>query len=575
MFHAELGDLDKRYCCSSNARKLPARTLGKTHPLYAESLNNLAYVHERRGDHKRSPGAVREGPGALQGAAWREAPPLPAKPEQPGQRLRPHGRLLQGRFPCAKRCCAPCKSTVGERHPDSIIALPQPGLQLDPERPTREGPSHGGTVRELGRAVFGEGHPHYADCSNTVACALAGLGKYIEAAPIQREALTVAKRHLDDTFSALSERQRLALLAEVRHHLDDYLRIGIAASVPTERLYDEVLAWKARRRLAPGRGAHCPRYARAGAAAGAAAGSAGTAGPTGDRRRLAAKGRGGAIGRPGEGERSGRGSSWPVPARSIAGSAVYSTQRRWRRRCRRARPWSITSSTTTNTRKRPARALAAAPAAGVRSAPGAKPVLRPLGAIAQIQQSIVAWREAVQASPPDPAADRLADQLREKLWVPLEDDLGRPSTILVCRGRRAEPSAVRGLAGRRKGPSWWKKRRSATSSPADRCSTSPRPRPGRRACWLWAGWITASRAPSLPCRPCPERAARWSRWPNCIANAFPHTLRHGSLARRPPGRTSSPKLSPGGRQAAPALSAPGNARLLQHAAALRDTAGFQ
>ena len=57
-----------------------------------------------------------------------------------------------------------------------------------------------------------------------------------------RQGLDILSQHLDDTFSALSERQRLELLAQLRDRLSSYLSAADGTGVPAARLYGQICA---------------------------------------------------------------------------------------------------------------------------------------------------------------------------------------------------------------------------------------------------------------------------------------------------------------------------------------------
>jgi CHAT domain-containing protein/Tfp pilus assembly protein PilF len=451
MFHAELGDYDSALSLFEQARKLRLRTLGETHPLYADSLNNLAFVHSRRGD-RRSALPLYEKSLALRKERFGTKHPLYL------QNLSNVATVyeLMGEFsralPLYQEVLATREKTLGERHPDSVVSLRNLGNSLnlggEPEKalPLVE------RARTLGRTVFGENHPLYADCAWSLAATLAHLAKNAEAEPIQHEALVIAKRHLDDTFSALSERQRIALLTQVRYRLDQYLGIAIAAGIPAERLYDEVLAWK---------GAVASRQAEERIVR-----DAPTLAPLLERLR-AARAR---LARLASTPLGSRKADWAVhlgeleKAKETAEIELARASEDYRQLRRvidagtvaRALPAGTVlldylvyhhyRDTIPRGSRRTERRLVA-----FVLRPGAKPVLRSLGAVQEIDESVFGWRKALQENTSGAVSDRLADRLRERLWAPLEDDVGRPDTILVAADGALNLLPFAALPGRNKG----------------------------------------------------------------------------------------------------------------------------
>jgi hypothetical protein len=94
------------------------------------------------------------------------------------------------------------------------------------------------------KELLGEKHPAYASSLNKLALLTWQEGQPDQASKQLAEALQIVQRHLDDTFSALSSRQRLQLLAQTRYYLNGYLSLRAEARVPAATAYASVLSWK-------------------------------------------------------------------------------------------------------------------------------------------------------------------------------------------------------------------------------------------------------------------------------------------------------------------------------------------
>src|SRR5436189_280209 len=94
------------------------------------------------------------------------------------------------------------------------------------------------------KAALGEKHPSYATSLNSLAAQQALEGKTAQALRTARPALGIHQAHAETTFSTLSVRQRLELLAGLRVSLDCRLSLAAAADEPNGRRYAAVLAWK-------------------------------------------------------------------------------------------------------------------------------------------------------------------------------------------------------------------------------------------------------------------------------------------------------------------------------------------
>ncbi len=104
------------------------------------------------------------------------------------------------------------------------------------------------------RATRGTDDPRTAEALTYLALALAGSGEEAESRRLLEEAIGLRERYLRRIFrSSLSERDRLALVQELRVHpesstwpgaLDTYLQLGPQLKIPVEDQYRHILTWK-------------------------------------------------------------------------------------------------------------------------------------------------------------------------------------------------------------------------------------------------------------------------------------------------------------------------------------------
>jgi tetratricopeptide (TPR) repeat protein len=175
--------------------------LGAKHLDHAYSLNNLANLCVQMDDGKSALALFEESLAVRQAALGNKHPDCALVLVNLAGLHRRQGALTRAR-PLLEKACAIYRSTLGETHPDSAFALSQMAL-LDVQQDDRRS---------------AEAH--------------------------LRQALIVYRGYLDATFSALSERQRLDRLAQVRASLDDYLSVTAGLNVRARRVHEQVLAWK-------------------------------------------------------------------------------------------------------------------------------------------------------------------------------------------------------------------------------------------------------------------------------------------------------------------------------------------
>ncbi|MBL6705967.1 MAG: CHAT domain-containing protein [Planctomycetaceae bacterium] len=113
---------------------------------------------------------------------------------------------------------------------------------------------HWSTSLDVVRRGAGNDHPRAAEIMSYLARAKVTLGETAEAAVLLAEALDLRERHLERTMrSALSERDRLAIVQELRVHpesaawpgvFDTWLELADGLKTPAEVQYERVLRWK-------------------------------------------------------------------------------------------------------------------------------------------------------------------------------------------------------------------------------------------------------------------------------------------------------------------------------------------
>ena len=93
------------------------------------------------------------------------------------------------------------------------------------------------------RAV-GANHPLTATALGNLASVVQEQGELAAARPLRERALAIARANLDRASSAQSDRQQLAMVHNLRHHLDSTLSFAVLAGWPGDESYRHALAWK-------------------------------------------------------------------------------------------------------------------------------------------------------------------------------------------------------------------------------------------------------------------------------------------------------------------------------------------
>jgi Tfp pilus assembly protein PilF len=267
-FHAVNRLRDAERCYRHNLEILE-RTLGKQHPEYADSLNNLGGLCRDRGDQPRARAlleqacaVIRRTQGENIAIYTRCLGNLAWVYRDLGDHVRALSLFEQAR--------SILKVLVGSKHSDYARSLNNLAVLYHDLGDDKRAQSLLEQALAIRKKVLGEKHPEYGESLNNLAAFYQGkgdpararplheqalaltratvgknlsTGEQARARPLFEQALDIEQRHLEATFSALSDRQRLALLARSRHSLNAYLSIPSRESAASE--FARVLAWKA------------------------------------------------------------------------------------------------------------------------------------------------------------------------------------------------------------------------------------------------------------------------------------------------------------------------------------------
>jgi CHAT domain-containing protein len=429
------GDYARARPLYEQARDLYKAALGQKHPLYALSLNNLAELYQAMGDYARARPLYEQARDLHKAALGQKHPRYATSLHNLAGLYRAMGDYARAR-PLYEQARDLHKAALGEKHPLYASSLNNlAGLYRDMGDYARARPLYE-QARDLCKAALGEKHPLYADSLNNLASLHALEGKKGQALATATAALGIHQAHLENTFSTLSARQRLGLLASLRFSLD--LRLSLAARDPAGRRYRAVLGWKgvtaardAEERLAGDRPALRPlirrlREARAGLAR-LSANPPSPAGLTDWQKRFA------------DLERR----KDDLEAQLARASARFRTlrQRRTLTAAQVAKalpPRTALIDFLVYTHWQPSRTrkgifeVEERLLAFVLRAGKDEPVCVPLGGAAALDRLVRAWRRPLTAERPTQPDPALAAALRRRLWLPLQKHLAGARAVLIA-----------------------------------------------------------------------------------------------------------------------------------------------
>jgi CHAT domain-containing protein len=237
------GDLAKAEPLYLQAAEIVKRSVGENHPSYATCMGNLAELYRCQGNFAKAEPLYRQ---ALQ---IREALHLEDRAEYAFvlnnlASLYYYQTDFKQAEPLYVKALEIYKKTVGEDYFEYATSLANlaslnfaQGNQSRAETLFRQ-------ALEIRKRVVGENHPDYAGSLKNLATLFREQSDEARAEPLMRQAVTIQLSHLESTAVIQSERQQLAMLESVRNYLDGYLSIAATQDQFATEACRQMLAWK-------------------------------------------------------------------------------------------------------------------------------------------------------------------------------------------------------------------------------------------------------------------------------------------------------------------------------------------
>jgi CHAT domain-containing protein len=280
-----MGDYARAEPLYRQALAISKVALGDKHPHYAAGLNNLARLYEAMGDYGRAEPLHREALAINKEALGPRHPAYAASLNNLAGLYKAMGEYARAE-PLHREALALRKEALGERHPDYAASLNNLAALYEAMGDYARAEPLLREAQAIDKQALGPRHPNYATDLNNLAALSEAMGDYARAEPLFREALAITKealgeRHagygtilnnlallcwaqadharaerllrqgldicrdsLDLAAAAQSERQQLAMAAQLRGALDGYLALAPQAQRAGADAYAYVLGWK-------------------------------------------------------------------------------------------------------------------------------------------------------------------------------------------------------------------------------------------------------------------------------------------------------------------------------------------
>jgi CHAT domain-containing protein len=238
-----MGDLARSRSAHEQALAVRRRMLPENDPAIATSLNNLAMVCDSMGDQARAADLMRQSLATQEKGGGENTPGYAITLDNLASI---HHRAGSYRLAAMlrRRALEIWKRTVGEGQKDYAIGLCNladdyrgMGDLTNAEQAYRQG------TEILGKAV-GRNNPFYGKSLDMFATLYRLNGDDAQAAQLERQAVEIALSNLELASAVQSERQQLAMAADLRELLDGYLSVVGSVPAQAEGAYDALLRWK-------------------------------------------------------------------------------------------------------------------------------------------------------------------------------------------------------------------------------------------------------------------------------------------------------------------------------------------
>jgi len=222
---ASLYDWQGRYVAAEplykQALAIQEKALGPDHPDVAYSLNNIATLYQEQGKYAAAEPLYKRSLAIWEKALGPDHPSVATSLNNLGAFYRDQGRYAEAEA-FYKRSLAIREKALGPEHP--LVAVSLDGLaQL-----YREHGQYGEAEPLYKRSLvifekaLGPDHPDVATCLNNLALLYEAQGQYAQAEPFFERALQNLSRQFENSFTYMSEKDRLAFLRTVSNAFPRY-----------------------------------------------------------------------------------------------------------------------------------------------------------------------------------------------------------------------------------------------------------------------------------------------------------------------------------------------------------------
>jgi tetratricopeptide (TPR) repeat protein/CHAT domain-containing protein len=243
LLYRAMGDYARAGPLFRQALEIRKAVLGEQHPSCATSVDNLAGTYFLMGDYARAEPLCRQALDINKTVLGQQHPDFAKSVNNLALLYRAMGDYARAE-PLYRQATELYKRVLGQQHPYYATSLDNlAGLYRVMGDYARAEPLCRQAL-EIRKAVLGERHPNYATSLNNLALLHLSVGDYTRAEPLYRQALATIVAHGEATAIVQDEAGQLAHWRSVRDYLDSYLSCLLQRNGEADVAYQAVLAWK-------------------------------------------------------------------------------------------------------------------------------------------------------------------------------------------------------------------------------------------------------------------------------------------------------------------------------------------
>jgi CHAT domain-containing protein/Flp pilus assembly protein TadD len=239
----EMGDYHRAEPLYNQSIEIVRQVFGEQHPEYATALNNLAMLCKTMRNFERAESLYLEAESIGKRNGREQHPTFAVILNNLGD-LYYTMKAYDKAEPRYVRAAEILKKAYGENHPDYAATMQHLAVLYKRLGDFERALPRSQQALAIRRRTVSPKHLDLAESLNQVASLYSLMGRTVEAEPLFREALTISRESLQATATIQTERQQLIARRNLRHHLDDYVSLGVRANDYAPQVFEEVLRWK-------------------------------------------------------------------------------------------------------------------------------------------------------------------------------------------------------------------------------------------------------------------------------------------------------------------------------------------